>query len=59
MPVVNFTLTPGANAQCVAVTETLPAGLAAINVSSGGKYLAANNVVEWGPFLGPFWGRPR
>jgi hypothetical protein len=56
MPMVNFAVTPGANAQCVAITETLPAGLAAINVSSGGHYLAANNVVEWGPFLGPFSG---
>jgi len=56
MPVVNFSVTPGANAQCVAVTETLPAGLSAINVSSGGNYVAANNVVQWGPFLGPFSG---
>jgi hypothetical protein len=56
MPVVNFTVTPGANAQCVAITETLPAGLSAINVSSGGNYVAANNVVQWGPFLGPFSG---
>ena len=59
MPVVNFTLTPGANAQCVAVTETLPAGLSVVAsslLSSGGHYLAANNVVEWGPFLGPYNG---
>jgi len=51
-PVVSFTMTPGAGATCVAVTETLPAGLAAANVSAGGNYIASNNLVLWGPFFG-------
>jgi Chitobiase/beta-hexosaminidase C-terminal domain len=53
-PVVNYTVTPGAGASCVAVTETLPAGLSATSVSPGGNYIASQNVVEWGPFLAPF-----
>ena len=63
MPVVSFTVTPGLNAQCVAVTETLPAGLSVVpnsvlanGVTDGGNYIAANNVVQWGPFVGPFSG---
>jgi hypothetical protein len=51
-PVVTFSVTPGAGAQCVAVTETLPAGIGATSISSGGNYIASNNVVLWGPFLG-------
>lgn len=51
-PVVTFSVTPGASAQCVAVTETLPPGVGAINLSSGGNYIASNNVVKWGPFFG-------
>jgi hypothetical protein len=51
-PVVTFSLTPGTNARCVAVTESLPAGLGASNVSTGGSYIASNNVVLWGPFFG-------
>jgi hypothetical protein len=51
-PVVTFSVTPGASARCVAVTETLPPGVGAINVSSGGNYIASNNVVLWGPFFG-------
>ena len=51
-PVVAFSVTPGASAQCVAVTEILPPGIGAINVSSGGNYIASNNVVLWGPFFG-------
>ena len=52
-PVVTFTVTPGMTAKCVAITETLPAGLGASNVSAGGNYIASNNVVLWGPFFGP------
>jgi hypothetical protein len=51
-PVVTFSVTPGATADCVAVTESLPAGIAAINVSASGNYIASNNVVLWGPFFG-------
>jgi hypothetical protein len=51
-PVVTFTVVPGTNANCVAVMETLPAGLSAINVSDGGNYITSNNVVRWGPFVG-------
>jgi hypothetical protein len=51
-PLVTLNLVPGTNAACVAVTETLPTGLGATNVSSGGNYIASNNVVVWGPFLG-------
>ena len=51
-PIVTFTVAPGATANCVAVTESLPAGVSAINVSSGGNYVASNNVVLWGPFFG-------
>jgi Chitobiase/beta-hexosaminidase C-terminal domain len=51
-PVVTFSVTPGAGAQCMAVTETLPAGIGATSISSGGNYIASNNVVLWGPFLG-------
>jgi hypothetical protein len=51
-PVVTFSLVPGANASCVAVTEVLPAGLAATSVTAGGSYIASNNVVLWGPFFG-------
>jgi hypothetical protein len=49
---VTFTVTPGSNATCVALTESLPTGLAATNVTAGGNYIASNNVVEWGPFFG-------
>jgi len=51
-PVVTFSVTPGTNASCIAVTETLPVGISATNVSSGGSYVASNNVVLWGPFFG-------
>jgi hypothetical protein len=51
-PMVTFSVTPGAGAQCVAVMENLPAGISAINVTSGGNYIASNNVVLWGPFFG-------
>jgi hypothetical protein len=51
-PVVTFTVTPGTNVACVAVTETLPTGLGAANVTAGGNYIASNNVVVWGPFFG-------
>jgi hypothetical protein len=51
-PVVTFNVTPGNNANCVAMTESLPPGVGAINISSGGNYIASNNVVLWGPFLG-------
>jgi len=51
-PVVTFSVTPGTDASCVAVTETLPLGLGAKNVTAGGNYIASNNVVLWGPFFG-------
>jgi Chitobiase/beta-hexosaminidase C-terminal domain len=51
-PMVTFSLVPGTNAACVAVTESLPLGLGATNVTSGGNYIASNNVVVWGPFFG-------
>ncbi len=51
-PVVTFSVTPGTNASCVTVTETLPLGLGAKNVTAGGNYIASNNVVLWGPFFG-------
>jgi hypothetical protein len=51
-PVVTLNVSPGAGASCVAVTEFLPPGVGAINVSSGGNYIASNNVVLWGPFFG-------
>jgi hypothetical protein len=51
-PLVTFSVTPGTNANCVAVTESLPPGLAATNVTAGGSYIASNNVVLWGPFFG-------
>jgi len=40
-PLVAFRLTPGTNAACLAVMETLPTGLAASNVTAGGIYLRA------------------
>lgn len=51
-PVVTFTVTPGANAACIALTENLPQGLAASNVTGGGNYVTTNNTVMWGPFFG-------
>jgi hypothetical protein len=51
-PVVTFSVVPGTNASCVAVTESLPLGLGAANVTAGGKYISSNNVVLWGPFFG-------
>jgi len=51
-PVVTFNVVPGANATCVAVTELLPLGLGAANVTAGGSYIASDNVVMWGPFFG-------
>ena len=51
-PVVTFSVTPGAGASCVAVTESLPPGVAATSVTAGGNYIASNNVVLWGPFFG-------
>jgi len=51
-PVVTFSVTPGAGASCIAVTESLPPGLAATSVTAGGNYIASNNVVLWGPFFG-------
>ena len=51
-PVVAFSVVPGANAACVALTEWLPLGIGATNVSAGGSYIASNNVVLWGPFFG-------
>jgi hypothetical protein len=51
-PVVTFNVAPGTNAACVALTETLPPGLGATNVTAGGSYLAGQNVVVWGPLFG-------
>ncbi len=51
-PTITFSVVPGTNASCVAVTESLPLGLGAANVSAGGKYISSNNVVLWGPFFG-------
>jgi hypothetical protein len=51
-PVVTFSVVLGTNASCVAVTESLALGLGAANVTAGGKYIASNNVVLWGPFFG-------
>ena len=51
-PVVTFSVTPGLGASCVAVTESLPPGVAATSVTAGGNYIASNNVVLWGPFFG-------
>ena len=51
-PVVTFSVVPGASAGCVAVTESLPLGIGAANISAGGNYVASNNVVLWGPFFG-------
>lgn len=51
-PIVTFGVTPAVSATCVAVTETLPPGIGAINVSAGGNYIASDNVVLWGPFIG-------
>ena len=51
-PTVTFSVTPGANANCLAVTETLAPGISATNVSAGGNYLPGNNLVVWGPFFG-------
>jgi hypothetical protein len=51
-PEVTFNVTPGTNANCVAITETLAPGLGATSISSGGNYVASNNVVLWGPFFG-------
>jgi hypothetical protein len=52
MPLVTFNVTPGTNATCVAVTESLPLGLSATNVTAGGNYIVSNNSVLWGPFFG-------
>ena len=35
----------------MAVMETLPPGVGAVNVSAGGNYIASNNIVLWGPFI--------
>lgn len=51
-PVVTFSVVPGTNASCVAVTESLPLGLGATNIMAGGNFVASNNVVQWGPFFG-------
>ncbi|MGA2855184.1 MAG: chitobiase/beta-hexosaminidase C-terminal domain-containing protein, partial [Verrucomicrobiota bacterium] len=51
-PLVTFKVTPGTNAICVAITETLAPGIGATGISPGGNYVASNNVVLWGPFFG-------
>ncbi len=51
-PVVTFNVVPGTNANCEALTATLPAGVSASNISAGGNYVASNNLVLWGPFFG-------
>jgi hypothetical protein len=51
-PRVTFSVAPGTGANCFAVTETLPPGLAAASVSAGGNYIANNNMIVWGPFFG-------
>jgi len=52
VPVVTFNVLPGTNALCVAVMETLPPGIGAVNVSAGGNYISGNNIILWGPFIG-------
>ncbi|PWU15969.1 MAG: hypothetical protein C5B50_14310 [Verrucomicrobia bacterium] len=37
-PVVTFNVLPGTNATCVTLTESLPFGLSASNVTAGGSY---------------------
>jgi hypothetical protein len=51
-PLVTFNVTPGSNANCIAITETLAPGIGATAISPGGNYVASNNVVLWGPFFG-------
>jgi len=51
-PMVTFNVTPGAGANCVALTETLAPDLGATAITGGGNYVASNNVVLWGPFFG-------
>jgi Chitobiase/beta-hexosaminidase C-terminal domain/Immunoglobulin domain len=51
-PVVKFTVSLESGANCVAVTELLPPGVGAESVSPGGNYLASQNKVVWGPFIG-------
>ena len=50
-PVVTFNVTP-AQCELYRITEALVPGLSATSVSSGGNYVASNNVVLWGPFFG-------
>jgi hypothetical protein len=51
-PVVTFDVVPGVGTSCLAVTEALPPGLAAMGVTAGGNYIASDNSVVWGPFFG-------
>jgi len=46
-PMVTFSVTPGSNAACVAVTEIAAFGMGATNATAGGNYIASNNVVVW------------
>ena len=51
-PVVSFSLVPGTTAGCETFTATLPPGVSALAISAAGQFVAANNCVVWGPFLG-------
>ena len=50
--VVSFVLTPGTNAACFSLTESLPAGVIPTSITGGGIYVSTNSVILWGPFFG-------
>lgn len=50
-PVVWLDVTPTSDVLCYSVSETLPAGVAAQEITEGGRWNASTRTVHWGPFL--------
>jgi len=49
-PLITLTATPQGNVSSYTVTEKVPLGLAAFNITSNGVWNATNQTVKWGPF---------
>jgi hypothetical protein len=50
-PLVTIDVQPAPGVRCYSVTELLPAGAGAAEISSGGVFRAASRALRWGPFL--------
>jgi len=51
-PIVTVTATPAGAVSCYSITEDVPQGLSAYEVSAGGHWNETTHLIHWGPFNG-------